>query len=142
LSEQRQSLASPRSKASFHISAALINQVKNAPTRTEFKTDVAKLILEWLQSSDAFNSPIKAAEKLGYGLIQSAPQDAQEEGWMDLANHDEDWLLTGIMASTSASSRSTDKHRTDKSISCHDSKFRLSSAYRSQINDQQNNIAA
>lgn len=63
---------------------ALVNQAKDAYTRTDFKDAVADLMREWGNDS-AYSSASKQALAAGYGLIMSDPADAQEAGWMDTA---------------------------------------------------------
>lgn len=62
----------------------LLDQVRNAGTRAQYKTAVARLLKEWGNDS-GFNSASKQALASGYGLILSDPADAQEAGWMQVA---------------------------------------------------------
>jgi hypothetical protein len=60
---------------------ALLNEAKDATTRTGYKNAVAGLLKEWGIDSD-YNSASNQALSAGYGLILSDPADAQEAGWM------------------------------------------------------------
>jgi len=60
--------------------------VENATTRAEYQDAVGKLYREWAGSSAYQDASDQAkAHGSGYGLIASAPKDAQEAGWLDMA---------------------------------------------------------
>lgn len=62
----------------------LLEQVKSAPTRQEYKNAISNLIKEWGMSSD-YVSASNQALKSGYGLILTEPKDAQEKSWIQMA---------------------------------------------------------
>ena len=63
---------------------ALFQQGDSAQTRGEFRQAVSDLLLQW-GSHSAYVSASDKALQLGYGLILSEPQNAQERGWMAAA---------------------------------------------------------
>lgn len=64
----------------------LYTAVDNATTRSDYQAAVGKLYREWAGSSAYQNASDQArAHGTGYGLIASAPQDAQEAGWLNMA---------------------------------------------------------
>lgn len=62
----------------------LLSDVKNAPTRQEYKNAISNLLKEWGGTSE-YTSASKQALNSGYGLILNEPQNAQEKSWMYMA---------------------------------------------------------
>lgn len=62
----------------------LLAEVKNAPTRQEYKNAISNLIKEWGMSSEYVSASTQAL-KSGYGLILNEPKNAQEKSWMHMA---------------------------------------------------------
>ncbi len=62
----------------------LVQQAQNASTKAGFRDAVSNMLLAW-GSESAYVSASDVALTHGYGVIESEPRNAQEEGWLDMA---------------------------------------------------------
>ncbi len=79
----------------------LVQQAQSASTKAGFRDAVSNMLLAW-GSESAYVSASDVALTHGYGVIESEPRNAQEEGWLDMAvkasTADRDAFRAGLSA--------------------------------------------